>query len=119
MKVHLVDGTYELFRSYFALPPIQAPDGRPVGAVRGIVQSLLYLLREDQVTHIGVRPLDGDAGETGAKHQLYPLGGSTGQDQKGDQMLDYILLEAEESDATAVEEASWGRIKSHLNSQLD
>ena len=53
MKVHLVDGTYELFRSYFALPPIQAPDGRPVGAVRGIVQSLLHLLREDQVTHIG------------------------------------------------------------------
>ena len=53
MKVHLVDGTYELFRSYFALPPIQAPDGRPVGAVRGIVQSLLYLLREDQVTHVG------------------------------------------------------------------
>lgn len=53
MKVHLVDGTYELFRSYFALPPIQASDGRPVGAVRGIVQSLLYLLREDQVTHVG------------------------------------------------------------------
>ena len=53
MKVHLVDGTYELFRSYFALPPFQAPDGRPVGAVRGIVQSLLYLLREDQVTHVG------------------------------------------------------------------
>ena len=53
MKVYLVDGTYELFRSYFALPPIQAPDGRPVGAVRGIVQSLLYLLREDQITHIG------------------------------------------------------------------
>ena len=53
MKIHLVDGTYELFRSYFALPPIQAPDGRPVGAVRGIVQSLLYLLREDQVTHVG------------------------------------------------------------------
>jgi len=53
MKVYLVDGTYELYRSYFALPPIQAPDGRPVGAVRGIVQSLLYLLREDQVTHIG------------------------------------------------------------------
>ena len=52
MKVYLVDGTYELFRSYFALPPIQAPDGRPVGAVRGIVQSLLYLLREDQVTHV-------------------------------------------------------------------
>ncbi len=53
MKVYLVDGTYELFRSYFALPPITAPDGRPVGAVRGILQSLLYLLREDGVAHIG------------------------------------------------------------------
>jgi len=53
MKVYLVDGTYELFRSYFALPPIAAPDGREVGAVRGIIQSILYLLRESQVTHIG------------------------------------------------------------------
>ncbi|PKB71930.1 MAG: flap endonuclease [SAR202 cluster bacterium Io17-Chloro-G6] len=53
MKVYLVDGTYELFRSYFALPPIKASDGRPVGAVRGIVQSLLYLLRENEVTQIG------------------------------------------------------------------
>ena len=53
MKVYLVDGTYELFRSYFALPPLVAPDGRPVGAVRGVVQSLLYLLREEEVTHIG------------------------------------------------------------------
>ncbi len=53
MKVYLVDGTYELFRAYFALPLILAPDGRPVGAVRGIVQSLLYLLREEGVTHIG------------------------------------------------------------------
>ena len=52
MKIHLVDGTYELFRSYFALPSIPAPDGREVGAVRGIIQSLLYLLREDRVTHI-------------------------------------------------------------------
>ena len=53
MKVYLVDGTYELFRSYFALPPITAPDGRPVGAVCGILQSLLYLLREDGVSHVG------------------------------------------------------------------
>ena len=52
MKVFLVDGTYELFRSYFALPPILSPDG-PVGAVRGVLQSLLYLLREEEVTHIG------------------------------------------------------------------
>ena len=52
MKVHLVDGTYELFRAYFALPSITAPDGRPAGAVRGLIQTLLALLRQDDVTHV-------------------------------------------------------------------
>lgn len=53
MEVCLVDGTYELFRAYFALPKLESPDGRPVGAVRGLVQSLLSLLREREVTHVG------------------------------------------------------------------
>ena len=35
MKIHLVDGTYELFRSFFGVPPKKAPDGREVGATRG------------------------------------------------------------------------------------
>ena len=52
MKIHLVDGTYELFRAHFALPPVTAPDGRPVSAVRGIMQTMLMLLREDGVTHV-------------------------------------------------------------------
>ena len=52
MKIHLIDGTYELFRAYFAMPPINAPDGRPVGAVRGLMQSFFALLREDDVTHV-------------------------------------------------------------------
>ena len=52
VKVHLVDGTYELFRSYFGAPPASAPDGRPVGAVRGFVQSMLLLLRQESVTHM-------------------------------------------------------------------
>ncbi len=52
MKVHLIDGTYELFRAYFAMPPITGPDGRPVGAVRGLIQTLLALLRQDDVTHV-------------------------------------------------------------------
>jgi 5'-3' exonuclease len=52
MKIHLVDGTYELFRAHFALPPVMAPDGRPVSAVRGIMQTILMLLREDGVTHM-------------------------------------------------------------------
>ena len=54
MKIHLVDGTYELFRAYFALPSISAPDGREVGAVRGFIQTLLTLLRQPDVTHIAV-----------------------------------------------------------------
>ena len=53
MEVYLVDGTYELFRAYFAMPKLESQDGRPVGAVRGLIQSLLSLLRESQVTHIG------------------------------------------------------------------
>lgn len=54
MKVHLVDGTYELFRAHFGAPPIEAPDGRIVGAVRGLMQTLLLLLRQDDVTHVAV-----------------------------------------------------------------
>ena len=52
MRIHLVDGTYELFRAYFGAPPISSPDGRPVGAVRGLIRTLLALLREDGVTHV-------------------------------------------------------------------
>ena len=52
MKVHLVDGTYELFRAYYAVPSASAPDGRPVGAVRGLIQTLLSLLRQNDVTHV-------------------------------------------------------------------
>ena len=52
MKIHLVDGTFELFRAYFALPSISSPDGREVGAVRGLIQTLLILLRQPDVTHV-------------------------------------------------------------------
>jgi len=47
-----VDGTYELFRCYFGAPPARAPDGREVGAVRGLLRTLLSLLREDGVSHV-------------------------------------------------------------------
>ena len=52
MKLYLVDGTYELFRAYFALPSMTAPGGREVGAVRGLTQSMLSLLRQEEVSHI-------------------------------------------------------------------
>jgi 5'-3' exonuclease len=52
MRVHLVDGTYELFRAYFGAPRATAPDGTEVGATRGLLRSLYALLREDGVTHV-------------------------------------------------------------------
>ena len=54
MKIHLVDGTYELFRNHFGAPPKKAPDGREVGATLGLVRSLLMLLTSPGVTHVGV-----------------------------------------------------------------
>ncbi len=53
MKVHLLDGTYELFRHYFAMPPRITADGRDVAAIRGVLDSVLNLLGEG-VTHLGV-----------------------------------------------------------------
>ena len=52
IKIHLVDGTYELFRAHFAMPPLTVPDGRPIAAVRGLLRTLLSLLRQDDVSHV-------------------------------------------------------------------
>ena len=53
MNVFLIDGTYELFRHFYAVPSTTDVDGQEVGAVRGVVGSVLRML-EDDVTHIGV-----------------------------------------------------------------
>ncbi|MBX9952067.1 MAG: hypothetical protein K2Y39_23035 [Candidatus Obscuribacterales bacterium] len=53
MDVYLVDGTYELFRHYFAVPGATDANGNEIGAVRGVLSSILSLL-EKGVTHIGV-----------------------------------------------------------------
>ncbi len=53
MQVHLVDGTYELFRHHFGAPSHLDASGREVGAVRGVLSSMLGLL-EDGATHVGI-----------------------------------------------------------------
>ena len=54
MELHLVDATYELFRAHYApKPPVVAPDGRDVGAVTGLMYTLLTLLRDEGATHVG------------------------------------------------------------------
>lgn len=52
MQVHLLDGTYELFRAHFGRPAARDPQGLPVAATVGIVESTLGLLREPGVTHV-------------------------------------------------------------------
>lgn len=54
MKVYLVDGTYELFRSFYGPPPKKAPDGREVGATIGLMRSMLALIDQAGVTHLAV-----------------------------------------------------------------
>jgi 5'-3' exonuclease len=53
MKIHLVDGTYELFRHYYAVPSKKDAEGQEVGAVRGVIASLLSLVNGG-ATHIAV-----------------------------------------------------------------
>jgi 5'-3' exonuclease len=54
MKIHLVDGTYELFRNHYGAPPKKAPDGREVGATLGLLRGLLALLMRPEITHVAV-----------------------------------------------------------------
>jgi 5'-3' exonuclease len=53
MKVHLIDGTYELFRYFFAVPSSQDAKGQEIGAVRGVLGSVFSMI-EAGTTHLGV-----------------------------------------------------------------
>ena len=53
MDVHLIDGTYELFRHFFAVPALVGVNGQEIGAVRGVLTSVLSMI-ERGATHVGV-----------------------------------------------------------------
>ncbi len=53
MKIYLIDGTYELFRHYFAVPSSKDVTGQEIGAVRGVLNSVLSMI-EAGATHLGV-----------------------------------------------------------------
>ena len=54
MQIHLVDGTYELFRAYYGPPGAKAPDGREIGATLALAHSLLRLVRDEEATHVAI-----------------------------------------------------------------
>jgi 5'-3' exonuclease len=88
IRVHLVDGTYELFRAYFGAPKAEV-DGREVGATRGILRSLLSLVRDDGVSHVGVAF---DHVIESFRNELFP-GYKTGEGIPADLMSQFPLAE--------------------------
>ena len=89
MKVHLIDGTYELFRSYFAMPSMASSDGEEVGAVRGLCQSILELLRSHDVTHVACAF---DHEITSFRNDIFP-GYKTGEGTPEDLLQQFDLAE--------------------------
>ena len=67
-EVHLIDGTYELFRHFFAVPSRKPPNGAEVGAIRGVLNSVISLL-EAGATHIAVAT---DSTITSFRNELWP-----------------------------------------------
>jgi 5'-3' exonuclease len=88
MEVHLIDGTYELFRHYYALPKVRDSAGQEVAAVRGVLASLIGMLGNG-VTHIGVAT---DHVIESFRNDLWP-GYKTGAGVEPDLLAQFPLLE--------------------------
>jgi 5'-3' exonuclease len=88
MEVYLVDGTYELFRHYFAMPSMRDEDGREVGAVRGVLSSVQGMIRGG-ATHIAVAT---DHVIESFRNGLWP-GYKTGEGVEPELMSQFPLLE--------------------------
>ena len=97
MLVHLVDGTYELFRHFYAVPSVRDEHGREVGAVRGVLGSI-RAMRNAGATHIGVAT---DHVIESFRNELWP-GYKTGAGIEPDLLSQFPLLEDALRDAGLV-----------------
>ncbi len=88
MQVHLIDGTYELFRQFFARPSHRTASGQEVAATRAVVGGLLRLVA-DGASHIGVAT---DHVIPSFRNELYP-GYKTGEGVDADLQAQFPLLE--------------------------
>src|SRR3984885_2048449 len=88
MEVHLIDGTYELFRHYYAVPKMRDSAGHEVAAVRGVIASLIGMLGNG-ATHIAVAT---DHVIESFRNNLWP-GYKTGEGVEPDLLAQFPLLE--------------------------
>lgn len=88
LDIHLVDGTYELFRHYYALPSAKDVDGKEVGAVRGVLASVLGMIKGG-ATHVAVAT---DHVIESFRNDLWP-GYKTGAGIEPDLLAQFPLLE--------------------------
>jgi 5'-3' exonuclease len=88
LQVHLIDGTYELFRHYFAVPSARDSSGQEVGAVRGVLRSVLGMLSSG-ATHVAVAT---DHVIESFRNDLWP-GYKTGEGIDPDLLSQFPLLE--------------------------
>lgn len=88
LDVYLVDGTYELFRHYYALPSARDVDGREIGAVRGVLASVLGMMKAG-ATHVAVAT---DHVIESFRNELWP-GYKTSEGVEPDLLAQFPLLE--------------------------
>lgn len=88
MEVHLIDGTYELFRHYYALPSARDENGREVAGVRGVLASVLGMMKAG-ATHLAVAT---DHVIESFRNRLWP-GYKTGAGIEPDLLAQFPLLE--------------------------
>ena len=89
MDVHLIDGTYELFRSWFGAPGAISAGGQEVGATRGFLRSMAAMLRDERVTHLGCAF---DHKVESFRNELFH-GYKTGEDLEPDLLAQFPLVE--------------------------
>ena len=89
VKVHLVDGTYELFRAHFGAPARVDGEGRQVGATAGLLRSLVLLLSAPDVTHVAVAF---DHVVESFRNELFP-GYKTSEGMPGELLAQFPLAE--------------------------
>lgn len=87
--LHLIDGTYELFRAYYGVPKRVDAGGKEVGAVVGVLDSMVSLLRSDGVTHIAVAT---DHVIESFRNEMY-AGYKTGEGVEADLLAQFEPLE--------------------------